>query len=167
MKTSFDVAIIGAGPAGASAAILLARAGWSVALVERQPFPRRKVCGECIAASNLALLDALGVGGAVEARAGAALRRVAHLRGDETIVAALPAGEGRHRWGRALGREHLDTLLADAAEAAGATRLQPWALESIAGRPGDFSLIVRAIAAARKLALNATRSDGARVSRRA
>ena len=55
-----------------AAAILLARAGWSVALVERQAFPRRKVCGECVAASNLALLDALGIGAAFDARAGAA-----------------------------------------------------------------------------------------------
>ncbi len=77
MRTAFDVAIVGAGPAGASLGVLLARAGWSVALIERQAFPRRKVCGECIAASNLALLDALGVGAEVEARAGAALRRVA------------------------------------------------------------------------------------------
>ncbi|MEO8411175.1 MAG: FAD-dependent oxidoreductase, partial [Propionivibrio sp.] len=43
----FDVAIIGAGPAGAAAAILLARAGWTVALIEKRAFPRRKVCGEC------------------------------------------------------------------------------------------------------------------------
>src|SRR6185369_12016136 len=64
MRTAFDAVIVGAGPAGSSAAILLARAGWSVALIEKQAFPRRKVCGECIAASNLPLLDALGVGGA-------------------------------------------------------------------------------------------------------
>jgi len=146
MTTRFDVAVVGAGPAGAAAAILLARAGWSVALVERQAFPRRKVCGECIAASNLALLDALGVGAAVEARAGAELRRVALMRGDETIVAALPAGAGAHRWGRAIGREHLDTWLADAAQAAGATRFQPWALEAIGGRAGDFALKIRPIA---------------------
>src|SRR3954468_21396628 len=140
MTQRFDAAVVGAGPAGAAAAILLARAGWSVALIERQAFPRRKVCGECIAASNLALLDALGIGARVEARAGAELRRVALMRGDETIVAALPAGEGAHRWGRALGREHLDTWLADAAEAAGAVRFQPCALASISGRAGDFVL---------------------------
>ena len=52
METSFDAVIIGAGPAGSAAAIWLARAGWSVALVEKQAFPRRKVCGECMAASN-------------------------------------------------------------------------------------------------------------------
>ena len=143
MKTAFDVAIVGAGPAGASAAILLARAGWSVALIERQAFPRRKVCGECIAASNLALLDALGVAAAFEAHAGAELRRVALMRGAETIVAALPPGQGRHRWGRALGRERLDTVLADTAEQAGATRLQPCALQSISGGPGRFLVRVR------------------------
>jgi 2-polyprenyl-6-methoxyphenol hydroxylase-like FAD-dependent oxidoreductase len=102
MTASFDAAVVGAGPAGAATAILLARAGWSVALIERQTFPRRKVCGECIAASNLALLDALGIGPEFERRAGAELRRVALLRGDDAIVAALPGGEGGlRRWGRA------------------------------------------------------------------
>ncbi len=52
-RTEFDVVVVGAGPAGSTVAIELARAGWSVALIERQRFPRRKVCGECIAASNL------------------------------------------------------------------------------------------------------------------
>ena len=148
MRTRFDAAIVGAGPAGASLAILLARAGWSVALIERQRFPRRKVCGECVAASNLALLDALGVGAAFAARAGGELRRVALLRGGASIVARLPAAPGAYRWGRALGRDHLDTLLADAAEAAGATRLQPWSLQSIRGAAGDFSLRVRPEASA-------------------
>ena len=143
MKTRFDAAIVGAGPAGASLAILLARVGWSVVLVERQPFPRRKVCGECIAASNLALLHALGVGTEIESRAGAELRRVGLMRGQQTIVAPLPAADGDFRWGRAIGREHLDTLLADAAENTGATRLQPWSLQSIDGAAGEFVLKVR------------------------
>ena len=149
MTTRFDAAIVGAGPAGASAAILLARAGWSVALIERQTFPRRKVCGECVAASNLDLLDALGIGAEFDALAGAELRRVALMHGGDTIVAQLPHGDvGSHRWGRALGREHLDTLLADAAEAAGATRWQPASLQSIDGAAGDFRLVVRAVSSA-------------------
>jgi len=74
MRAAFDAVIIGAGPAGCAAAILLARAGWSVALVEKQRFPRRKVCGECIAASNLPLLDSLGVGAAFATCAGPELR---------------------------------------------------------------------------------------------
>jgi 2-polyprenyl-6-methoxyphenol hydroxylase-like FAD-dependent oxidoreductase len=143
VTTTFDATVIGAGPAGSAIATLLARAGWSVALVEQQPFPRRKVCGECIAASNLVLLDALGVGAAFAERAGAELCRVALMRGQETVVAPLPAANGAHRFGRALGREHLDTLLADAAEAAGAARWQPWSLQAIAGSAGRFVLRVR------------------------
>jgi 2-polyprenyl-6-methoxyphenol hydroxylase-like FAD-dependent oxidoreductase len=144
MSTRFDAVVVGAGPAGASTAILLARAGWSVALVERQRFPRRKVCGECIAASNLPLLDALGIGEAFSRLAGAELRRVALMRGRETIVASLPPAEApAHRYGRALGREHLDALLAAQAEAAGATLFQPWALQAIEGSAGRFRLRLR------------------------
>jgi flavin-dependent dehydrogenase len=126
MDTSYDAIIIGAGPAGSSAAILLARAGWSVALLERAPFPRRKVCGECIAAGNLPLLEALGLGAALRQHAGPPLRRVALWHGEESVSAALPAcPEGGHPWGRALAREHLDTLLLEQARAAGAVVLQP------------------------------------------
>jgi menaquinone-9 beta-reductase len=144
MGERFDAVVVGAGPAGASAAILLARAGWSVALVERVPFPRRKVCGECIAASNLPLLDALGIGASFARLAGAELRRVALMHGSETIVASLPpAVDGTHRHGRALGREHLDSLLAAEAEAAGATRLQPWLVQQIEGSAGCFRVHLR------------------------
>ena len=146
MRTSFDAVVVGAGPAGAATAILLARAGWSVALVERQRFPRRKVCGECVAASNLPLLDALGIGAEFARLAGAELRRVALMRGSETVVAPLPAAEDTpHRFGRALGREHLDTLLVRQAEAAGATLLQPWSLQSIEGEAGRFRLRVQPV----------------------
>src|ERR1700733_5451146 len=90
MQTEYDAVIIGAGPAGSTAAILLAQAGWSVALLEKQVFPRRKVCGECIAASNLPLVDALGIGDAFAAMAGPELRRVALLCGAQSVSAALP-----------------------------------------------------------------------------
>ena len=134
MRTSFDAVIIGAGPAGSSVAILLAGAGWSVALVEKQVFPRRKVCGECIAASNLPLLEALGIGAAFEAQAGPPLRQVALMRGGSCVVAELPpspSADLRHRWGRALGRETLDRLLLERARAVGVQVLQPWAVRAI------------------------------------
>ena len=136
MSTHFDAIIIGAGPAGSSAAILLARAGWSVALVEKQRFPRRKVCGECIAASNLPLLDALGIGAGFEASAGPDLHRVALMQGARTILADLPAADHpRHAWGRALGRETLDSLLLEQARADGAVvLLQPEREVPLGGR---------------------------------
>jgi flavin-dependent dehydrogenase len=146
MQRSFDAIIVGAGPAGSTAAILLARAGWSVGLVEQQPFPRRKVCGECVAASNLPLLDALGVGAEFAASAGPALRRVAVMHGQHVFAAELPAfNHARHPWGRALGRETLDTLLLERARAAGACVLQPWSVRSVTGAAGNFSCAVRAV----------------------
>jgi flavin-dependent dehydrogenase len=129
MENNFDVLIIGAGPAGSSAAILLAGAGWSVALIEKQSFPRRKVCGECIAASNLPLLSALGILTEFERLAGPALRNVAFMRGAHTVVTELPPATGSSfAWGRALGRETLDTLLIEKARKVGAQIFQPWSL---------------------------------------
>ena len=138
-RTAFDVLIVGAGLAGSATATLLARAGWSVALVERLPFPRRKVCGECMAASNLPLLQALGVGDAFLARAGPELRQVTLLHRDSAATADLPpADPGQGAWGRALGRETLDGLLLEAAQTAGATVFQPWAVKSIVGTAGAW-----------------------------
>ena len=144
MQKQFDAVIVGAGPAGSTAAILLARAGWSVALVEKQRFPRRKVCGECIAASNLPLLDALGLGPAFEAVAGPQLRQVALMHGNHQVLADLPAApHARHRFGRALGRETLDSLLRDQAQAVGVEVLQPWSVQAMDGSVGAWRCLVQ------------------------
>jgi len=56
---SFDLAIIGGGPAGCAASIVAARNGARVLLLERTHFPRHKVCGEFVSAESLGLLQAL------------------------------------------------------------------------------------------------------------
>ncbi len=144
MKTDFDALIVGAGPAGSTAAILLAQAGWSVALLEKQIFPHRKVCGECLAASNLPLLDALGIGSEFMARAGPELRHIAVMRGAGSIVADLPAApHPKYPWGRALGREVLDTMLLERARAVGAEVLQPWVVQKINDAAGLHQCTVK------------------------
>lgn len=55
----YDLAIIGGGPAGSSAAITAARAGAKVVLLEARDFPRHKVCGEFVSAESLDLLAGL------------------------------------------------------------------------------------------------------------
>src|SRR3954463_11216879 len=100
MTERYDALVIGGGVAGSTAAILLAAAGWSVAIVEKRAFPRRKVCGECVAAPNLALLDALGVGDEFRALAGPPLVRVGLFAGEDEVYAALPRLRGEHPWGR-------------------------------------------------------------------
>ena len=156
-RTTFDAVIVGAGLAGSTAAIQLARAGWSVALVERQRFPRRKVCGECIAASNLPLLQALGVGDAFNAGAGPELRHVTLLQGDRAVTADLPAADHeRFAWGRALGRETLDNWLLEQARAAGASVFQPWVVQAILGQAGAWHCELRALESAALVRLSAT-----------
>lgn len=122
---NYDAVIIGAGPGGSSAALSLARQGRSVAIIERTTFPRRKVCGEFISAVNLALLDRLGVGEAFRATAGPEVRQLALFAGGAGLYAPMPQAAS-NAFGRALGRDVLDGLLLDAAQAAGVTVFQPW-----------------------------------------
>ena len=127
----YDAVIVGAGPAGATLAGLLAQAGWSVAIVEKAMFPRRKVCGEFLSATNYPLLERLGLREAFDAAAGPEIRRVGFLAGDASVMARMPRARGGAAWGRALGREHLDTLLLRRAQELGATVLQPWSAAAI------------------------------------
>jgi flavin-dependent dehydrogenase len=64
-----DVLIAGAGPAGAIAAVILARAGARVLLVDRARFPRDKLCGDTLNPGAVAVLHALGLAGGVYDRA--------------------------------------------------------------------------------------------------
>ena len=69
-KNNFDVAIVGAGPAGSSAAIRLAANGFSVLLVEQKKFPREKLCGEFISPECLTHFSELGVMSEINAAEG-------------------------------------------------------------------------------------------------
>lgn len=139
MCDSADALVIGAGPAGTSTAIWLANAGWEVVLVEQHCYPRRKVCGGCIAAGNLGLLDELGIGPAFQRMAGPQLRWVGWMSAAATIVADLPpCKDGAYPFGRALGRDQLDELLLLRARSLGVTVLQPAKVRTIRGEPARF-----------------------------
>ncbi|MDQ6613335.1 MAG: FAD-dependent monooxygenase, partial [Actinomycetota bacterium] len=57
----FDTVIVGSGPAGSIAALVLARGGARVALVDKAAFPRDKACGDLIGPRGVQVLDDLGI----------------------------------------------------------------------------------------------------------
>ena len=112
----WDAVVIGAGPAGAAAAIGLARRNKRVLLVDKVAFPRWKVCGCCLSAWGLAALRELGLE-ELPASVGAAKVREMHL-GVRGSKAVLPMGAGV-----ALSRIALDSGLIQRAIGLGASFL--------------------------------------------
>ncbi len=115
----WDVAVIGAGPAGCAAAIELARAGRSVGLLEKSSFPRDKLCGEFLSPEAVGSLERLGCA--------AEFWRFSPARIDRALLIA-PSGARLElpfpapAWG--LSRVRFDQMLARAAAAAGAELIE-------------------------------------------
>ena len=127
LPNRYDAIIIGGGPAGSTTALMLARAGWAAALIEKSHFPRPKVCGEFISASTFPLLAEFGLLEDVRQLAGPEIRHVGIFFGESVSTSDMPAVSGRFgKWGRALGREHFDLLMLQAAVRAGADLWQPF-----------------------------------------
>lgn len=108
-----DVLIAGGGPAGAAAAIVLARAGRRVTLIEREADGREKVCGEFLGGDAAACLDRLGLPIGTLGAVPIAHARFAREWGEAGFALPFPA------WG--LPRRLLDEALLQAAARAGAT----------------------------------------------
>jgi geranylgeranyl reductase family protein len=110
-----DAVVVGGGPAGAFAALRLARAGLRVSLLDRSAFPRDKLCGDTLNPGTLALLDACGLGAAVRARAVPTTGMTVTGPGRTAVSADYPDA----LTGAAIRRRHLDLLLVEAAVHAG------------------------------------------------
>ena len=112
-----DAIVVGAGPAGAACAQLLARAGRDVVVVDAHAFPRDKVCGDGLIPDAHRALERLGVFDAVMAEA----------RTATTLACIAPRGGRIEVPGRlaVLPRKRLDEIVCNAAVAAGARMFAP------------------------------------------
>ena len=133
----YDVAIVGAGPAGAASAIHLARGGQRVVLVDRSSFPRDKPCAEYLSPAAEPLLARLGIGDLLDEAQPHRLRgfRVFAPNGQvfqgDFAATRGPDGASLFETGLVIPRSRLDTAIVAGARRAGAEVREGWRLGQV------------------------------------
>ena len=117
----YDVIIIGGGPAGATAAALIASEGRRVLVLEKARFPRAKLCGEFISPECMSIFEKLGVRAAIEKAGARPIRRMDLISPDGRAI-SIPSRwfAGGLEGALGLTRARLDAILLDRAAELGA-----------------------------------------------
>ena len=140
----YDVVVVGAGPAGTTAATFLARGGLSVALIERDRFPRFHV-GESLLPANLPLLERLGVLDEIEAH-GFLVKYGASIHDQESgLEHTFYFREGKpwpHYSFEVLRAEFDRILLEHAAREPGVELFQPATVERVSFDPEGVTIML-------------------------
>jgi len=139
----WDAVVVGAGPAGATTALLLARAGASVLLIDRARFPRDKACSEYLSPATTEILARLDRDVLAEVESAAH----AKLYGMKVVAPSGAAMCGRFRGGPrpysfALPRTMFDTMLLTAARRAGAHVCEATTVENLVWGKGAVAGVV-------------------------
>ncbi|MGZ4671899.1 MAG: geranylgeranyl reductase family protein [Ilumatobacteraceae bacterium] len=132
LPATADVVVIGAGPAGSTAATVLARAGRSVVLVDKAVFPRDKCCGDGLTTLALRELEALGLRPSMVANWKSVDAAWLRSPSGREVRVPLPS-DGI--FAATTPRRELDAALVDLAGEAGAIVCQGHALEAIRQLP--------------------------------
>ncbi|MDX1584014.1 MAG: NAD(P)/FAD-dependent oxidoreductase [Thermoanaerobaculia bacterium] len=126
-----DVAIIGAGPAGSTLAALLAGAGVNVVVVDRETFPRDKVCGEFLSWDALPVLEQIGVLEEIDRNGAQMIDRCQIMLRGRAYEFSFPASA------RGISRRTLDETILDRARVLGASTLEGWSVTRVEPREED------------------------------
>ena len=112
----YDVIIVGAGIAGSTCAIALARAGYRILLLDRSSFPREKACGEGIMPQGVKILSELGLLPEIFARGGSRILGMQYRNRQGVVAQAdFPAAATGTAFGVVMRRYDLDHLLVEKA----------------------------------------------------
>jgi geranylgeranyl reductase family protein len=139
MENSYDIIIVGAGPAGSATAIDLAKRGYRVAMIDKEVFPRDKLCGDFVNPINWPLFDTLGVAERVRAQPHAVVRRfrlTTHLGAQ--AQAPFPLNGREDGFGLGLRRVALDQVLLEKAEEMGVSIFQGYKATKLERRTGAW-----------------------------
>ena len=117
MTQRYDVAIVGGGPAGASAAWQAVQAGARVVVLDKAEFPRDKPCGDGLTARAVSLVQKMGLADELDK-----FHRVnrATVFSPTRLELSFPRRPGMPNHGHCIARRELDPLLLNHAQAAGA-----------------------------------------------
>ena len=149
----FDVAIVGGGPAGSSCAAFCALVGLRTLLLEREKFPREKVCGDCLNPSCWSVLDRLGLAQRVRDLQHAKLSWVEFIAIDgQKLIVDLPSGDDCEI---SVKRSLFDDLLLRRAGALGAdvreqttvsglSKNGDWKIETVSGETFQTRMLIGA-----------------------
>ncbi len=135
-----DVTVIGAGPAGAAAAIRLARLGREVVLVDKATFPRDKCCGDGLTTAALRRLEGLGFDPASVPSWEPVREVVVAVPGTRQV--SFPFPEGRGQFAASARRADLDAALAWLAVASGAVLVEGHAVAGVTGPDPSFAVTI-------------------------
>jgi len=128
-KLDADVIVAGAGPAGSGVGLALARAGLRVILLDRERFPRDKVCGDFVGPAAVEMLKGLGLTDQPEYRTSNVIKEAAlFLDGQHLLTSALPRVPELEPFGRTMRRIAFDDMIFQGACKAGVMALQEHAL---------------------------------------
>jgi len=137
-KSIYDIIIVGAGPAGTSAALFAKRNGLEPLLLEKSVFPRDKICGDALSGKSVRILRELDLLEKTRYLPGAHIKRITfggpkyqkfdlHLKGDS---------EGKNDEGFSIRREIFDEMMFRSVQEAGIDTIEGFTVNRINKKNG-------------------------------